>query len=100
MEFDFEWDPKKARSNQQKHRVSFEHAAAVFRDPRAISVYDEGHSEPEDRWITLGLSEGHGVLVVSHTFNQVDPNTVRIRIISSRKATRREIEQYSERTSP
>jgi uncharacterized DUF497 family protein len=99
VEFDFEWDPKKAKSNKQKHRVSFEEAAAVFRDPEAVSIYDEEHSEPEDRWITLGLSEGGGVLVVCHTFDQVDPNTARIRIISSRKATRRETKQYMERTN-
>lgn len=99
MEFNFEWDPKKARSNKQKHRISFEQAATVFRDPRAASIYDEGHSEPEDRWITLGLSENGGVLVVCHTFKQIDPTTVQIRIISSRKATRREIRQYWEPTS-
>jgi uncharacterized DUF497 family protein len=99
VEFNFEWDPKKAKSNKQKHRISFEQAATVFRDPRAASIYDEGHSEPEDRWITLGLSEGSGVLVVCHTFKQIDPTTVQVRIISSRKATRREIRQYTEPTS-
>jgi uncharacterized DUF497 family protein len=62
VEFNFEWDPKKAKSNKQKHRISFEQAATVFRDPRAASIYDEGHNGPEDRWITLGLSEGGGVL--------------------------------------
>ncbi|MBM4026775.1 MAG: BrnT family toxin [Planctomycetes bacterium] len=98
MEFNFDWDPKKAILNRRKHRVSFEQAVAVFRDPRAISLYDEGHSEPEDRWITLGLSGVGAVLVVCHTFKQIDPTTVQIRIISSRKATRREIKQYWEPT--
>jgi hypothetical protein len=96
VEFNFEWDPKKARLNRQKHRVSFEQAATVFRDPRAISLYDEGHSKPEDRWITLGLSEGSGLVAVCHTFEQIDLTTARIRIISGRKATRHEIRQYSE----
>lgn len=68
MEVNFEWDPKKARLNRQKHRISFEQAATVFRDPRAVSLYDEGHGTPEDRWITLGLSDGRGLLVVCHTF--------------------------------
>ncbi len=99
MEFNFEWDPQKTRSNKQKHRISFEQAATVFRDPRAASIYDEGHSEPEDRWITLGLSENGGVLVVCHTFKQIDPTTVQIRVLSSRKATRREIRQYWEPTN-
>lgn len=99
MEFNFQWDPKKAKSNKQKHRVSFEQAATVFRDPKAASIYDGGHSEPEDRWIMLGCSEGGGVLVVCHTFKQIDPTTAQIRIISSRKATRREIRQYMEPTS-
>jgi hypothetical protein len=99
VEFNFEWDPKKAGLSKQKHRISFERAATVFRDPRAISIYDEGHSRPEDRWITLGLSEGGGLLVVCHTFEQIDPSVVRIRIISGRKATRHEIRQYSELTT-
>ena len=96
MELNFEWDPKKARLNKQRHRISFEQAAGVFRDPRAVSIYDEAHSEPEDRWITLGLSETGGLLVVCHTFRQIDPSTVCIRIISGRKATQREMRQYSE----
>ncbi len=99
MEFNFEWDPKKAKSNKRKHRISFEQAATVFRDPRAVSIYDGGHSGPEDRWITLAVSESGGVLVVCRTFKQIDPTTVQIRIISSRKATRREITQYLEPTS-
>jgi uncharacterized DUF497 family protein len=93
---EFRMGPRKASVNRQKHRVSFEQAASVFRDPQAVSIYDEGHSTPEDRWITLGLSKDGGLLVVCHTFEHVDPSTVRIRIISGRKATRREIHQCSE----
>jgi uncharacterized DUF497 family protein len=99
VQFNFEWDPRKAGLNRRRHRVTFEQAATVFRDPRALSIYDEGHSEPEDRWITLGMSERGGLLVVCHTFEEIDPATVRIRIISSRKATQREIRQYWEPTS-
>jgi len=96
VQYNFEWDPEKARGNRRKHGVSFEQAASVFRDPRALSVYDPEHSRAEDRWLTLGLSADGGVLVVHHTFEEVDPSTVRIRIFSSRRATKSEIRQYSE----
>ena len=96
MQYNFEWDPGKARSNRRKHRIGFEQAATVFADPRALSVYDAEHSGAEDRWITVGVSTTGGVLVVHHTFDEVDPSTVRIRIFSSRKATKREMQQYSE----
>jgi len=55
------------------------------------------HSDSqEDRWITLGLSTVSGLLIVHHTFEEVDAETVRIRILSSRKAVKNEIKQYSE----
>jgi len=95
MVYNFEWDPKKAAGNHEKHGVRFEHAATVFNDPRAISVYDDEHSAREDRWITLGFSAHAGLLAVHHTFEQVDESAVLIRIISSRKATKREVQQYT-----
>jgi uncharacterized DUF497 family protein len=96
VEYNFEWNPEKAGKNRQKHGVSFEQAATVFRDPRALSVYDVDHSGTEDRWITLGLSDTGRLLVVHHTFEVIDKSTVRIRIFSSRKATKHELQQYSE----
>ena len=96
MNYNFEWDPDKARKNEDKHGVSFENATTAFRDPRALSVYDDEHSATEDRWITLGLSETGAVVVVHHTFDDIDETTIRIRIFSSRKATKSEVEQYSE----
>jgi uncharacterized protein len=96
VDYDFEWDPNKARLNRRKHGVAFEQAATVFRDSRAVSVFDDAHSGKEDRWITMGLSAAGGRLVVHHTFEEADDNTVRIRIFSSRKATKREAEQYGE----
>ena len=57
MRYDFEWDPKKARNNIRKHKVSFERAATIFRDSNLISIPDEDHSESEERWITMGLDE-------------------------------------------
>jgi uncharacterized DUF497 family protein len=96
MQYDFEWDPTKARQNIQKHGVGFENAATVFRDPRALSIFDDRHSVGEDRWITLGLSASGTLLVVHHTFEHIDEAIVRIRIFSSRKATKQEIKQYTE----
>lgn len=96
MQFNFEWDPKKARSNQIKHEVSFELATSVFRDPHAVSVYEEEHSSEEERWLTLGLASTGGLLVVHHTFQETDEETATIRIISSRKATQQEVLQYTE----
>ena len=95
-QYDFEWDPEKARQNRRKHRVSFEQGATVFRDPRAASLYDGEHSGTEDRWVTLGLSARSGLLVVHHTFAEMDADHVRIRIFSCRKATPDQIRQYGE----
>ena len=94
MNYNFEWDPDKAKLNQRKHGVGFEQAATVFRDPRALSVFDDAHSQTEERWITLGVAAGGGLLVVHHTFEEMNANTVRIRIFSSRKATKNEAGQY------
>jgi len=94
VEYIFEWDPKKAERNRRAHGVGFEQAATVFTDPKALSVYDTGHSKQEDRWVTLGLSADRGLLVVCHTFEWTDPSAARIRIFSCRKATRYERRQY------
>ncbi len=96
MLYNFEWDPAKARANKRKHGVSFELAATVFMDPRALSVFDAEHSAREERWFTLGVSATGALLVVHHTFSPVDGRTANIRIISSRKATSRETQQYAE----
>ena len=96
MQYNFDWDPDKNRANQNKHGIAFESAATVFRDPRILSLYDHKHSFAEDRWMSLGLSAYGGILIVHHTFDELDDNTVSIRIFSSRKATKQEIKQYSE----
>lgn len=96
MQYNFEWDPEKAKRNLQKHGVAFEQAASVFRDPLVLSIYDEEHSGSGERWITLGLSAIGGLLVVHHTFEVVDKSTIQIRIFSSRKATKHEKQQYTE----
>ena len=96
MNYDFEWDPDKAKLNRRKHGVLFDQAATVFRDPRAVSVFDDAHSKTEDRWFTLGVSAGGVLLVVHHTFVEMDESTIRIRIFSRRKATKNEAGQYGE----
>lgn len=92
MRYNFEWDPQ----NQKKHKVTFEQATTVFRDSRALSVYDFDHSDVEERLITLGISALGTLLVVYHTYNQIDKETILIRIISSRTATQNEQYQYLE----
>ena len=96
MIYNFEWDPNKAKTNIEKHGISFEEATTVFHDPRALTVYDPDHSNTEDRWITLGISQKGKLLVVCHTYQQTDHHTAAIRIFSSRKTTRTESRQYGE----
>ena len=86
---EFEWDPDKADRNWQKHGVSFHEAATVFADPLAITYFDPGRSEEEDRFLTFGHSGNGRFLVVSHTDRQD-----RTRIISARQGTRKERKSY------
>ena len=53
MKYIFEWDPVKANTNKRKHNIFFEIAATIFNDPDALTIFDEAHSEFEDRWIAL-----------------------------------------------
>ncbi|MDD5158173.1 BrnT family toxin [Sulfurimonas sp.] len=92
----FEWDTKKEKSNIKKHKVSFEQAAYVFGDIYSLSLYDEEHSEDEDRWVLLGKSLNEVILVVVHTFRDKDGIEI-VRIISARNATKKEQKIYNER---
>jgi uncharacterized DUF497 family protein len=98
FEHQFEWDPAKALRNAREHRVSFERAATVFLDPRAMSIFDDEHSEDEERWNTLGLDRTGVLLVVCHTFREEKKAgrgaSAKIRLISARRADRREAAQY------
>ncbi len=89
----FDWDPKKAASNQKKHRVSFDHAITVFDDPNALTALDEDHTTPTEirEWI-IGLSDA-GILVVVFTKRM---NGCLYRLISARKANRKERILYEE----
>ena len=87
----FEWDENKNSINKQKHKISFEEASTVFYDENALLIDDPEHSETEERFIILGNSFSANLLVVCHCYRESE--TV-IRIISARKATKNETEQY------
>lgn len=90
----FEWNNRKNSENKKKHGISFEEAQTVFVDENALLIHDPDHSHEEDRFILLGLSSKFRVLLVCHCYRK--SNEV-IRIISARKATRKEQKQYWER---
>lgn len=96
MFYDFGWDSKKTRSNLKKHGVSFRLATSVFRDPLAVTIFDESHSDDEDRWVMLGRAENDLVLVVVHTTEEISASEVHIRIISARRADREEVRDYEQ----
>lgn len=87
----FEWDENKNRTNQKKHGISFIEAKTVFYDDEALVIDDPEHSEEEERFIILGLSNKANLLVVCHCYRASE--TV-IRIISARKATKAESQYY------
>jgi uncharacterized DUF497 family protein len=90
----FEWDEKKAKSNLLKHGVSFEEASTAFADDLSITIEDPLHSDDEDRFILIGLSKFSNILVVVH----VERADV-LRIISARKASKKEQKFYEENIS-
>lgn len=96
MDYHFEWDPRKAKQNERKHAVTFQRAATVFADPNQISLFDEAHSEIEERWVTIGIDVNGNILVVIHTHTEVDVDEVHLRIISARKATIQEMRNYEQ----
>jgi len=87
----FEWDPQKAKKNLEIHGISFDEASAVFRDTLSLAIYDPLHSDEEDRFVLIGNSCNNRLLVVVHT-----ERSKHIRLISARKATKKEREQYEE----
>jgi uncharacterized DUF497 family protein len=92
MAYRFEWDKRKAISNEKKHGVSFDEASTVFRDPLAFIFDDEYHSEDEPREIIIGHSIGGRLVVVSFTEKAASV----VRIISARPTTKKEREDYEE----
>jgi len=92
-EIRFEWDENKNEINKKKHHIAFEEAKTVFYDEEALVIDDPEHSEEEERFIILGLSQKANLLVVCHCYRASD--TI-IRLISARKATANETRQYNE----
>lgn len=94
MAISYEWDRDKAAENQDKHGITFDEAATVFRDLFSFSMPDPDHSaEDEERWVTLGRSAEQRLLVVVH----VDLADDHLRLISARRATKNEAKTYAER---
>jgi len=91
----FEWDNRKNADNLRKHGVSFEDAQTVFFDENAIEFDDPDHSAYEERFILLGLSQSLKVLVVCHCYREDES---KIRIISARKAIKKEQKVYFRRS--
>ncbi len=90
---EFSWDTEKDKANQKKHGVSFQEAQTVFHDENARLIDDPDHSEDEERFILLGMSSKLRILIVCHCYRAED---TLIRIISARKADKKEIKQYEE----
>ena len=95
MQYGFEWDFAKARLNEQKHGVTFEEAQTVFVDPWAISRDDRFHSDREERFIIIGMSQRENVLTVVYCYRQ----ELAIRLISARRALPNERRTYEEKRS-
>jgi uncharacterized DUF497 family protein len=90
----FEWDPRKAIANADKHGVTFDDAATVFLDPNALDGPDLDHSAVEARYLRLGRAADGRVLMVAYTLRKGDSDAEKIRLISARRATRRERAAY------
>jgi uncharacterized DUF497 family protein len=89
MELEFEWDYAKAKANFRRHGVSFDLAKSVFQDPFAIEFLDDRKEYGEERFVMIGMAEGKVLLFVAYTEREG-----RIRIISARRATQYEQDEY------
>ena len=90
----FDWDERKDLANQKKHGISFGEAQTVFYDEHALEFADPAHSEEEDRFLLLGLSFRLRVLLICHCYRESDSV---IRLISARRATKKERRVYVEK---
>ncbi|MEI7844329.1 MAG: BrnT family toxin [Chloroflexota bacterium] len=87
----FEWDPRKSATNLRKHGVSFAEAGTIFGDELSITVPDPDHSDQEERFLTIGWSNLHRLLMVAHADRGEN-----LRIISARELTKTERKAYEE----
>ena len=95
LHIQFEWDLDKEKINIAKHKLNFTDACHVFADVFQLNLYDESHSDDEDRWISIGEIPVMKIVVVVHTLKQgQNSNDSRVRIISVRKADKKEREAY------
>ena len=85
----FEWDPQKAKTNFEKHGITFDEASTVFKDTLSLTIEDPLHSYDEERLVLIGMSYKNSLLVVVHTEREES-----IRVISARKAVKRERKYY------
>jgi uncharacterized protein len=91
---EFEWHNAKAEANLQAHGVDFDLAKTVFRDPFAVERLDDREDYGEERFVIIGAAEGNVVLFVAYTERED-----RIRIISARRATQNEQDDYFRQNS-
>jgi uncharacterized DUF497 family protein len=89
MKLEFEWDDAKAKTNLRRHGVSFDLAKSVFKDPFAIERIDDRAEHDEERFVIIGMAEGKALLFVAYTEREE-----LIRIISARRATQYEQDDY------
>jgi uncharacterized protein len=94
MKIEFTWDPTKAQGNLKKHGIAFEDSVRAFADPHLVSDI-ESHVDGEDRWRTIAMLDGNIVVLVIHTITDLNDIEV-IRIISARRADRKERRYYEE----
>ena len=92
----FDWNPDKNKINIKKHGVDFKEAETVFQDEMALELFDDEHSEDEDRYIIIGISSKTRELMVCHCYRSGGDI---IRLISARRATKNEIALYERRYS-
>lgn len=97
MTLEFDYDEAKNDSNYEKHGVDFETARLVFNDPFHESVQDRVVGD-EERWQTVGMVNDVVLLLVAHTWKELDGEAIRVRIISARKATAHERKRYENET--
>lgn len=92
----FTWDLRKEESNFRKHGIAFDAGSSIFADEYHLTLLDQLHSKDEERWISIGMNLDGKVLVVVHTFRLEDDIEI-MRIISARKATKAELNEYFDR---
>ncbi len=94
MEYTFDWDNEKEKSNRRNHGVDFTEASDVLYDPLKMTLPDLEHSDFEERFITIGYSKKSRLLLIVHTEQEITLDKAYIRIISCRQTTRQERENY------